>query len=82
MSPRAAAWLSRFVLAVCLAALAGSFPVHVASRNEPEVHRIYVVGDPSAERIDQVRADLLADGPVDFSAAEDPGVGGAIALQA
>lgn len=79
MNARSARWISRSVLALCIAALVGSVPIFLGSRDDPRPATIYVVGDPTAERVDEVRRSLMEEGPPDFTGG-DPGVPGIGAL--
>jgi signal transduction histidine kinase len=60
MSTRTAAWLSRTILVLSAAAVLVSIPIWYASQRSADRTAIVVIGDPSAPRVAEVRAELAA----------------------
>jgi signal transduction histidine kinase len=60
VSPRAARVVSRSILGLSIALMTLTIPLSLAASNRAEPGRIVVVGDPTARRMAEVRADLEA----------------------
>jgi signal transduction histidine kinase len=60
MSARTAAWLSRAILVLSAVAVLVSISIWYASQRSADRTSIVVIGDPSAPRVNEVRAELAA----------------------
>jgi signal transduction histidine kinase len=60
MTPRAARWISRTILVLATLAVVVSVPLFYAAQRSADRTSIVVIGDPSAPRVDEVRAELAA----------------------